>query len=100
MGTTLLPPFRTARAQLDQALAALGEANRVRIRRASLMRWMYGQSDAQSHEKAPELILEPDPALSSMLVLELPGRVRRVGPRTRSGCSPAPTSPRRARSAR
>ena len=41
---------------------------------------MYGQSSAQPHENAAELILEPDPALRSMLVLELLGRVRRVGP--------------------
>jgi len=80
MGTTLIPPFRTDRPQREQALAALGEANRIRIRRASLMRWMYGQSDAQSHEKAAELITEPDAALHSMLVLELLRRVRRVGP--------------------
>jgi hypothetical protein len=80
MGTTLLPPFQTPRAQRDQAIAALSEANRVRLRRASLMLWMHGQSSAQSHEKAAELILEPDPALSSMLALELLGRVRRVGP--------------------
>jgi hypothetical protein len=42
MGTTLMPPFRTARTTRDQAIAALGEANRVRLRRASLMRWLYG----------------------------------------------------------
>ena len=80
MGTTLIPPFRTAPAQRDQAIAALGEANRVRIRRASLMRWMHGQSDAHSHERAAELIIEPDPALHSMVALELLRRVRRVGP--------------------
>ena len=80
MGTTLMPPFQTARAQRDQALAALGEANRVRIRRASLMRWMYGRSAAESHEKAAELILEPDRAVHSMLTLELLQRRRRVGP--------------------
>ena len=80
MGTTLIPPFQTARAQRDQAIAALGEANRVRIRRASLLRWMYGHSTAQSHERAAELMLEPDPALSSMLALHLLERVRQVGP--------------------
>lgn len=80
MGTTLMPPFRTARTTRDQAIAALGEANRVRLRRASLMRWLYGQSSAQSHERAAELVLEPDQAVCSMLVLELLGRVHRVGP--------------------
>lgn len=44
---------------------------RVRVRQASLMRWLHGQSDAHSHERAAELILEPDPALHSMLVLQL-----------------------------
>lgn len=78
MGTTLIPPFATA--HRDQALAALMEANRVRLRRASLMRWMYDQSRAQSHEKAAELILEPDPVLHSMLVRKLLERVRQVGP--------------------
>jgi len=79
MGTTLTPPFATAPARA-QAIAALGEANRVRLRRASLIRWMYGQSNAQSHDRAAELILEPDRALSSMLVLDLLQRVRLVGP--------------------
>ena len=79
MGTTLAPPSATAQAR-DQAMTALGEANRVRLRRASLMRWIYGQSPAQSHERAAELILEPDAALGSMLVLELLQKVRRVGP--------------------
>jgi len=80
MGTTLIPPFQTERAQRDQAIAALGEANRVRIRRASLMRWLHGQSTAESHERAAELMLEPDPALGSMLALGLLERVRQVGP--------------------
>lgn len=80
MGTTLIPPFATADPQRDQALSALAEANRVRLRRASLMRWLHGQSDAQSHERAAELILESDPALDSMLVLKLLKRVRQVGP--------------------
>jgi hypothetical protein len=80
MGTTLMPPFRTARTTRDQAIAALGEANRVRLRRASLMRWIYGQSSAQSHDRAAELIVEPDAALYSMFVLDLLGRVRQVGP--------------------
>ena len=80
MGTTLIPPFATARADRDQALAALAEANRVRLRRASLMRWLHGRSSAQSHDRAAELILEPDPSLHSMLVLELTKRVRQVGP--------------------
>jgi hypothetical protein len=80
MGTTLLPPFVTAGQRRDQAMAALAQANRVRLRRASLMRWMHGRSAAESHERAAELILEPDPTLHSMLVLELLQRVRRVGP--------------------
>ncbi len=79
MGTTLTPPFATTRTR-DQAIAALGEANRVRLRRASLMRWMYGQSSSQSHDRAAEVILEPDAALSSMQVLDLLQRVRLVGP--------------------
>ena len=79
MGTTLAPPSATAQAR-DQAMTALGEANRVRLRRASLIRWMYGQSNAQSHDRAAELILEPDAALSSMLVVDLLQRVRLVGP--------------------
>ena len=79
MGTTLIPPFATAAPERDRALAALAEANRVRLRRASLMRWLHGQSSAHSHERAAELILEPDPALYSMLVLELLKRVRQVG---------------------
>ena len=77
MGPTLMPPFRTAR---DQAIAALGEANRVRLRRASLMRWLYGHSSAQSHDRAAELVVEPDAAVCSMFVLDLLGRVRQVGP--------------------
>lgn len=80
MGTTLIPPFATAGRERDQALTALAEANRVRLRRASLMRWLHGQSSAHSHERAAELVLEPDPALNSMLVLELLKRVRQVGP--------------------
>jgi hypothetical protein len=79
MGTTLIPPFATTNPERDQALAALAEANRVRLRRASLMRWLHGQSNAHSHERAAELILEPDPALYSMPVLELLKRVRQVG---------------------
>jgi hypothetical protein len=80
MGTTLIPPFRTARAHRDQAIAALGEANRVRLRRASLLRWVDGQSSQQSHARAAELVLEPDRAVCSMLVLDLLERVRQVGP--------------------
>jgi hypothetical protein len=80
MGTTLLPPFVTAGERRDQAMAALAEANRVRLRRASLMRWMHGRSAAESHERAAEVILEPDPTLHSMLVLTLLQRVRQVGP--------------------
>ena len=80
MRTTLIPPFRTARTHRDQAIAALGEANRVRLRRASLMRWLYGQSSARSHERAAELILEPDQAVCSMLVLDLLARIPQVGP--------------------
>jgi len=80
MGTTLIPPFATRARDRDQAMAALAEANRVRLRRASLIRWMQGQSPAESHQKAAELILEPDPALHSMLVVKLLKRVWRVGP--------------------
>jgi hypothetical protein len=80
MGTTLMPPFRTARTTRDRAIAALGEASRVRLRRASLMRWLYGQSSAQSHDRAADLIVEPDAALYSMFVLDLLGRLRKVGP--------------------
>jgi hypothetical protein len=80
MGTTLVPPFVTAGARRDQAMAALAQANRVRLRRASLMRWMHGRSTAESHARAAELILEPDPTLYSMLVLELLQRIRQVGP--------------------
>lgn len=79
MGTTLLPLFATAGEHRDQAMAALAEANRVRLRRASLMRWMHGGSAAESHGRAAELILEPDPALYPMLPLELLQRVHRVG---------------------
>ena len=80
MGTTLIPPYATADSEPDQALVALAEANRVRLRRASLMRWLQGQSTRHSHERAAELILEPDPTLNSMLVLDLLKRVRGVGP--------------------
>ena len=80
MGTTLLPPFVTTSERRDQAMAALAQANRVRLRRASLMRWIHGRSAAESHERAAELILEPDPALHSMRALELLQRVRQVGP--------------------
>jgi hypothetical protein len=79
MGTTLIPPFATGGSERNRALTALAEANRVRLRRASLMRWLHGQSSAHSHERAAELILEPDPALYSMPVLELHTRVRQVG---------------------
>ena len=44
------------------------------------MRWIYAQSSAQSHEKAAELILEPDTAPHSMLVLGRLERVRQDGP--------------------
>ena len=44
------------------------------------MRWMHGRSPADSHEKAAELIVEPDPTLHSMLVLQLLQRIRQVGP--------------------
>ncbi|MFZ0972453.1 MAG: hypothetical protein WAN22_09515 [Solirubrobacteraceae bacterium] len=80
MGTTLIPPFATANGHRDQATAALAQANRVRLRRAALMRWLHGNSSAEAHKKAAELILEPDPTLHSMLVLELLQRVRQVGP--------------------
>ena len=80
MGTTLMPPFATACADRDQQMPALAEANRVRPRRALLMRWIYTQSSAQSHENAAELILEPDTALHSMLTLGLLERVRQLGP--------------------
>ena len=80
MGTTLIPPFATAAAHRDQAMAALAQANRVRLRRAALMRWLPGQSSADSHKNAVELILEPDPTLDSMLTLELLQRIRGVGP--------------------
>jgi len=80
MGTTLIPPYATADSEPDQALVALAEANRVRIRRASLMRWLQGRSKTHSHERAAELILEPDPAIDSMIVLKLLQRVRGVGP--------------------
>lgn len=61
-------------------MAALAQANRVRLRRAALMRWLYGNSSAESNQKAAELILEPGPTLDSMLVLELLRRLRQVGP--------------------
>jgi hypothetical protein len=80
MGTTLTPPFQAARTRRDKAIAALGEANRVRLRRASLMRWMHAQSGAQSHARAAELVVEPDSALLTITVLELLQRVRQVGP--------------------
>jgi hypothetical protein len=81
MGTTLTPPFATAGThRARQAIEALAQANRVRLRRASLMRWMHGASAADSHEKAAELIVEPDPTLYSMLVLQLLQRIRQVGP--------------------
>lgn len=80
MGTTLIPPFATANAHRDRALAALAQANRVRLRRASLMRWLRGTSSAESYEKAAELILEPDPTLDSMPLLELLQHIRGVGP--------------------
>ena len=80
MGTTLIPPPATTNAQRERAMAALAQANRVRLRRAALIRWLHGRSNAESHQKAAELILEPDPTLESMLVLELLQRVRRVGP--------------------
>ena len=80
MGTTLIPPFATANGHRDQAMAALTQANRVRLRRASLMRWMQGHCAADSHGKAAEVIVEPDPTLYSMLVLQLLQRVRQVGP--------------------
>lgn len=104
MGTTLIPPFRKARTHQDQAIAALGEANRVRLRRASLMRWLQGQSSAQSHQRAAELILEPDQAVYSMLVLDLLARIRQVGPaqaeRMLSSADVAPTRPVSALTAR
>ena len=77
---TPMPPFATA-ADRDQGekIAALAEANRVRPRRASLMRWINAQSRRPPHEKAAELILEPDTALHSILVLGLE-RVQQVGP--------------------
>ena len=80
MGTTLKPPFASAATHRDQAMAALAQANRVRLRRAALMRWLHGQSSAASHDHAVELILEPDPTLDSMLMLELLQRIRGVGP--------------------
>jgi hypothetical protein len=80
MGTTLTPPFQAARTHRDRAIAALSEANRVRLRRASLMRWLHAQAGAQSHAGAAELILERDPALHTMFVLELLERIRQVGP--------------------
>ena len=75
-----MPSFIMTGNHRDQAIAALAEANRVRLRRASLTRWMHGRSAAESHERAAELVLDPDPTLYSMLVLELLQRVRRVGP--------------------
>ncbi|MBV9050633.1 MAG: hypothetical protein JOY58_20395 [Solirubrobacterales bacterium] len=98
MGTTLVPPFVTAGEHRDQAMAALAQANRVRLRRASLMRWMHGRSAAESHERAAELILEPDPTLCSMLLLGLLQRVRRAGRHKQTECSRSPTSRRRRRS--
>jgi hypothetical protein len=81
MGTTLTPPFATAGTHRDrQPIEALAQANRVRLRRASLMRWMQGHCAADSHGKAAEVIVEPDPTLYSMLVLQLLQRIRQVGP--------------------
>jgi hypothetical protein len=62
-------------------MAALAQANRVRLRRAALVRWLHGSSNADSHQKPAELILEPDPSLQSMLVLELLQRIRQFGPK-------------------
>jgi hypothetical protein len=53
MGTTLMPPFATADSGRDQAIAALAEANRVRVRRASLMRWLYAKSAASRTNTPP-----------------------------------------------
>jgi hypothetical protein len=44
------------------------------------MRWVYGQSSLQSHERAAELVIESDQAVCSMLVLDLLERLRQVGP--------------------
>lgn len=77
--TTLMRQFRAAPTTRDQAIAALGEANRVRLRRAALMPWLHAKSSSQSHARAAELIIEPDAALGSMLVLDLLERVRQVG---------------------
>ena len=52
MGTTLVPPFVTAGERQDQAMAALAQANRVRLRRASLMRWMRA-APQPSHIRGP-----------------------------------------------
>ena len=87
MGTTLIPPFATTNAQSDRAMAALAQANRVRLRRAALMRWLHGSSNADSHQKAAELVLGPDPAVHSMLVLELLGRIAKSDRNKRSECS-------------
>jgi hypothetical protein len=91
MGTTLIPPFAGTNVHRDQALAALAQANRVRLRRASLMRWPHGTSSAESYEKAAELILEPDPTVHSMLTLDLLQRIRGVGPSQANECSNSPT---------
>ena len=97
MGTTLIPPFATTAAHRDRAMAALAQANRVRLRRAALMRWLHRNSSAESYQKAGELIVEPDPTLDSMLTLELLQRIRGVGPAQAERM--LPTSPPRARSA-
>ena len=94
MGTTLTA-VRDSRHRQDAAMAALAQANRVRLRRASLMRWMHGRSACESHERAAELISSPTPALSSMLVLGLLQRVRQVGPVQAERCSNSQTSRRR-----
>ena len=44
------------------------------------MRWLYGPSSVQSHERAAELVLEPDQAVCSILALDLLERIRQVGP--------------------
>ena len=49
-----MPPFATAASDRDQQIAALAEANRIRPRPPSLIRWIYAQSSGQSHENAAE----------------------------------------------
>jgi FMN phosphatase YigB (HAD superfamily) len=74
-----MPPVVAAR--MDQRMIALNEANRVRLRRAALMRWMfYAETSQQSHVRAAELLLEPDEVLAGMRVEKLLARVRKVGP--------------------